>query len=205
MIWAYDPDIEAIPFDPIKAKETLASKGYTDSDGDGWLDKDGEIFKFEVLTNQGNQIRADIAVMVQAMLADIGVKVEPVLLEWTYFLERYKAREFDAVIQAWRTSTKADLAPIWSCEAAGPTGYNRVNYCNHTVDSLNSVATSLFDPSEATAPFFKAQAIIYSEQPYTFLYISPALCAVRSTFDGIEPTAISFYHNLYEWKHRNDE
>jgi peptide/nickel transport system substrate-binding protein len=199
LIWAYNPNIEPIPFDPDEARRMLAAEGFADTDGDGWLDKDGERFEFEIMTNYGNQIRMDTQVMVQEMLRKVGIKARPLALEWTVFLERYKANDFDAVVQAWRIGTKADLSPIWSCEARRVGGYNRVDYCNPTVDSLNALAASILDFEEARPLFYRVQEIIYEEQPYTFLYTLQALNAISRRIEGAKPDAISVYHNLHEW------
>jgi peptide/nickel transport system substrate-binding protein len=199
-LWAYNDKIKPIPYDPEGAKRILAEEGFTDSDGDGWLDRDGQRFEFEIMTNQGNQIRNDIQVMVQEQLSLIGVKADPLILEWTVMLERHKASDFEAVISAWRVGTKVDLAPIWGCESRKPGGYNRVDYCNAEVDRLNATACGILDFYEAKPLFFKAQEIIYDEQPYTFLYNPHALLALQDRFEGARPDAISMYHNLHEWR-----
>jgi peptide/nickel transport system substrate-binding protein len=199
MIWAYKPDINALPFDPELARKLLAEEGFIDRDGDGWLDRDGKRFEFDLVTNYGMQIRVDTQIMVQEMLREIGVKVNPMALEWTVMLDRIKAGDFDAMVNAWRIGTKADLAPIWSCEARRPGGYNRVNYCNSTVDSLNAIATRILDFEEARPLFHRVQEMIYEDQPYTFLYVQHALNALDRRFGGARPDAIGMYHNLYEW------
>jgi peptide/nickel transport system substrate-binding protein len=137
--------------------------------------------------------------MVQEHLREIGVKVDPVILEWTVMLERYKACDFDAVVNAWRVGTKIDLAPIWSCEARREGGYNRVGYCNQTVDSLNAAATAMLDFEQARPLFMRAQELIYEDQPYTFLYYTPGVFVLHGRFKGARPDAISMYHNLHEW------
>jgi len=199
-LWAYNPEIEPLPYDPGGARDLLESAGFSDTDGDGWLDRGGERFEFDLMTNQGNQIRNDIQVMVQEQLGKIGVKVNPLVLEWTVMLERHKASDFEAVVTAWRVGTKVDLGPIWSCEARREGGYNRVDYCNPTVDSLNAEATAMLDFERARPLFHRAQRIIYEEQPYTFLYNPHALLALSSRFEGAKPDAISMYHNLHEWR-----
>jgi peptide/nickel transport system substrate-binding protein len=205
LIWAYNPDIEPLPYDPERALKLLEKEGFTDTDGDGFLDRKGERFEFELLTNHGSQVRTDIQVMVQEMLRKIGVKVNPVQLEWTVMLERHKASDFEAIITAWRTGTKADLAPIWSCEARKKGGYNRVDYCNSRVDSLNQLATATLDFDRARPLFHKAQEIIYYEQPYTFLYFAHTIFVLNRKFGGAEPDAISCFHNLHEWYLREEE
>jgi peptide/nickel transport system substrate-binding protein len=199
LIWAYNPHIEPLPHDPERARELLAEEGFTDSDGDGWLDRNGETFEFELLTNYGNQVRSDIQVMVQEMLRKVGIKVNTSALEWLVYLDRLKSSDFDAVVHAWRVGTKADLSPIWSCEARKEGGYNRVNYCNPVVDSLNALAAGILDFEEAKPLFYRAQEIVYGDQPYTFIYTPHALAAVNRRFKNVHPDPIGMYHFLYEW------
>jgi len=199
IIWSYNPNIEPLPYDPELARRILAEEGFIDRDGDGWLDRDGSRFEFDLVTNYGNQIRIDTQIMVQEMLREVGVKVNALALEWTVMLDRIKAGDFDAMVNAWRVGTKADLSPIWSCEARRPGGYNRVGYCNERVDSLNARACRMLDFDEAKPLFFEVQRLIYEDQPYTFLYVPHALSALNRRFGGAKPDPIGMYHNLHEW------
>ena len=199
LIWAYNPHIQPLPYDPERARQLLADEGFIDRDGDGWLDRDGRRFEFDLITNYGNQIRIDTQIMAQEMLREVGVKVNALALEWTVMLDRVKDGDFDAMVNAWRIGTKADLAPIWSCEARKPGGYNRTGYCNEKVDSLNALASSMLDFEKAKPIFFEAQELIYEDQPYTFIYVQHALSALDRRFAGAKPDPISMYHNLHEW------
>jgi len=199
LIWAYNPNIKPVPFDPVKAGEILAEEGFSDTDGDGWLDRDGQRFEFELLTNYGNQTRNDIQVMVQEMLRKVGIKVNPILLEWTVMMDRVRSSNFETMVHAWRVGTKADLSPIWACKSRRKGGYNRIDYCNPTVDSLNAEACRILDFDKAQPLFYQAQELIYEEQPYTFLYVPRQLNALNERFKGAEPNAIGMYRNLYEW------
>lgn len=199
IIWAYNPGIEPIPYDTAAARRILAEEGFRDTNGDGWLERDGKRFEFELITNYGNQLRSDIQVMVQEMLRKVGVKVNPVALEWTVFLERVKSGNYDAQVNAWRVGTKADLSPIWGCGARASGGFNRVNYCNPLVDSLNAEAAGMLDAEKAKPLFYRAQELIYDDQPYTFLNLQRARNVVHARFKGVKQDAISVYHYLQDW------
>jgi peptide/nickel transport system substrate-binding protein len=199
IIWAYNPDIKPVPYDTAGARRILAEEGFRDVNGDGWLEKNGKRFEFELLTQYGNQLRSDIQVMVQDMLRKVGVKADPVTLEWTVFLDHVKSGNYDAQVAAWRVGTKADLSPIWSCEARGPKGYNRVNYCNPLVDSLNVVAGEMLDFEKAKPILYRVQELIYNDQPYTFLNVQRARNVVDARFKDVKPDAISMYHYLQDW------
>ena len=53
-----------------------------DADGDGILEKNGNPFEFEIVTNHSAQLRVDIATMVEAYLKKIGVKANIRTLEF---------------------------------------------------------------------------------------------------------------------------
>ena len=199
IIWAYNPNIEPVPFDTAGARRIFAEEGFRDTNGDGWLEKNGKRFEFDLITNHGQQLRSDILVMVQDMLRKTGIKVNVAALEWTIFLERIKSGNYDAQLNAWRVGGKADLAPIWSCEARGPVGYNRVDYCNPLVDSLNAAATGMLDFDEAKPLFWRIQELVYDDQPYTFLNVQRARNVVNRRYKDVKPDAISMYHYLQDW------
>jgi peptide/nickel transport system substrate-binding protein len=199
IIWAYNPNIKPVPFDTAGARRMLAEEGFRDTNGDGWIEKGGKRFEFDLVTNYGNQLRSDILVTVQDMLKKIGIKVNVAALEWTIFLEKVKSGDYDAQINSWRVGGKADLAPIWSCEARIPPGFNRVNYCNPLVDSLNTAATGMLDFEQAKPLFWRIQELIYEDQPYTFLNVLDARDVVHRRFRDVKPDAISMYHYLQDW------
>ncbi|HSF02904.1 MAG TPA: peptide-binding protein, partial [Solirubrobacterales bacterium] len=101
--WADNPEVKSIPFDPKRAAALLAEAGWT-RNGKGVLEKDGQRFAFELLTNQGNDERKKIAEIVQASLRELGVQVEIRVLEWAALLkEHVKKRQFDAIVLGWGT------------------------------------------------------------------------------------------------------
>ena len=72
-VWAADPNLEPLPYDPEQAKMLLAQAGWSDTDGDGVLDKDGRALSFEIMTNSSSRVRVDAAVMIQEQLRRSGV------------------------------------------------------------------------------------------------------------------------------------
>jgi len=66
--WAYNNDVKGVSCDPEKSRALLKEAGWQDTDGDGWLDKDGAIFEFTLIVNQGNTERLRCAEMVQKYL-----------------------------------------------------------------------------------------------------------------------------------------
>ena len=81
------PGVNAPGYDPDEARNLLAQAGYADSDGDGILDKEGQ--PLEIIIG-GYPQRFQLPIMAeaaQAMLADVGIKAEVLITEWSVVKE----------------------------------------------------------------------------------------------------------------------
>ncbi len=77
------PGVSAPGYNPDEARSLLAQAGYADSDGDGILDKEGQPLEIVI---GGYPQRFQLPIMAeaaQAMLADVGIKAEVLITEWT--------------------------------------------------------------------------------------------------------------------------
>ncbi|MDE2780906.1 MAG: ABC transporter substrate-binding protein [Chloroflexota bacterium] len=77
------PGVAGPGFDPELARELLSQAGYTDSDGDGLVEKDGQPLEIVI---GGYPQRFQLPIMAeaaQAMLADVGIGVDVQISEWS--------------------------------------------------------------------------------------------------------------------------
>lgn len=167
-------DLPEIPFDPEKAKKLLAEAGWTDSDGNGVLDKmiDGKKvdFKFTFLNNNNPVRRQTLLVIIDA-LKKAGIQAELQDLEWSVYLDKTKKHEFDATLAAWQlTVTPPDPFQIWHSSQSKGEGSNYVSFINKESDALLEAYRLEFDESKRIDMLKKWQKLIYDEQPYTFLW-----------------------------------
>ena len=198
--WAYNPNVKKYSYDPDKAKILLAEVGWKDTDGDGILDKDGTPFTFEIITNQGNEVRAKCAEIIQRRLADIGMKVKIRIIEWAAFINEFiNKRRFDATILGWTVTLDPDLYDVWHSSKTKPGELNFISYKNEEVDNLLEKGRTTFDRAERKRCYDRIQEIFAEEQPYTFLYVPDALPIISARFRGIEPAPLGIGYNFIKW------
>ena len=198
IIWAHNPNLQAFPYDPEKARQYLAEEGWRDTDGDGWLDKDGQRFSFTLKTNKGNQLRTDAMVLLQDMFKEVGVEVKPNILEWTILVGDMNTKNFEATMMGWTSGTKMDMTTIWHSESINDK-YNFVSYANPEFDRLNDAAMFEMDGEKAKEMWWEAQAVIARDQPYTFLFSRQQLNVVHKRFQNVQMETVAWFYNLDQW------
>ncbi|MBN2282325.1 MAG: peptide-binding protein [Deltaproteobacteria bacterium] len=198
--WPYNPDVKRYPYDPGKAKELLKEAGWEDHDGDGVLDRDGRPFEFEIITNQGNEMRAKCAEIIQRRLSELGITVKIRVIEWAAFINEFiNKKKFDSTILGWTITLDPDLYDVWHSSKTKPGELNFISYRNEEVDRLIEEGRSTFDREERKRCYDRIQEILAEEQPYTFLYVPDALPIINSRFQGIEPAPIGIGYNYIKW------
>lgn len=200
--WAFCDTIRPLPYDPQKALRILNAEGWKDSNGDGWLEKNGKPFRFELMTNYGNPVRRDLAVLLQAQLKKIGVDAQIQFYDWSIFLDRFRQGSYDAVLSAWRVSSKLELRSFWHSKSIR-NGFNRFYYENLKVDSLIDKVEQISDQKKAKGLWWQLQSIIYRDQPVLFLYVPDRVIAYRNCLKKPDFHPLSTYYFLYKWEWRH--
>ncbi len=187
----YDKDLPRYPFDPEKALELLREAGWSDTDGDGVLDKviDGKTtpFRFEIKINSGNPTRKAVALTLQDELQKHGIVATVRELDWTVFLDDVQTHKFDAVILGWAMSVgEPDAYQVWHSSQADNQGSNFISFRNRRVDQILEQYRREFNEKKRIQLYREFQEILSDEQPYTFLFVNKSVEAVQRRFHGVE-------------------
>lgn len=168
-----NPKVKAIPFDPKKASSLLEKAGWTDSDGDGVLDKavGGQKTPFRFTMMYANKDTEKYWTLYQEDLKKAGIQMELKLLEWNAFVKFLDEGNFDALTLAWGGGS-VDLDPkqIWHCSSAVKGGSNFIGYCNPKVDHLIEKAREELDKKKRVAILQEVYQLIAEDAPYAFLF-----------------------------------
>jgi peptide/nickel transport system substrate-binding protein len=193
--------IEPLPYNQQQARQLLASAGWTDSDNDGLLDREGTPFQFTLLVNSANGMHRDLATVMQQRFRELGVGVELRTVEFQTLLQQHKARDYEAVISNWTLDTfKVDPTPLFTCEQARQAGSaNRAGFCDPTIDGLIERGLRTSDVGEATRIWADFSRRLQEQQPITFLFWSEDLAGVGERVQNVETDVRSKIVNIDRW------
>jgi peptide/nickel transport system substrate-binding protein len=198
--YAYAPDeiTTKYSYDPDKAKSLLAEAGWTDSNGDGVVDKDGESLSFEMLYPSGSSEWDQLLAYVQDAWREIGVAATP------------RALEFPALIEATTTNPTFEIAfyrfswdatfiqdAMFGCNQY-QVGFNDMKYCNPKEDELNAEAKGTFDEASRRNLLIQAENIVNDEQPIAVLLFEQGHAAYSDKLQNYKPNTWGIDLN-YVW------
>ncbi len=198
-MWAFNRNLPVIPHDPAAARVALAEAGWEDSNGDGILDREGKRLEFEILFPATNPTRRDLAQLISADLARVGVRARPLPVEAAAFLERQERGDFTALLAAWTEATRIELASVWMTRSETQGSYNFISYSNPEVDRLIAAARLDADLSRAKVLLDRIQELIVLDQPVTFLYERNELVGLSRRIRGANINAAGLFFNVEEW------
>ncbi len=174
-----DPNIDPLEFDLDRAKKLLAEAGWTDTDGDGLLDKviNGQRmpFEFTLLIVSNSPEYTSLSNIFKEDLLKIGVKMKVEAAEWSLMQKRMNEKKFDAFTGGWAMGWENDPYQLWhSSQADVPKGSNRVGFRNKEADEIIEKLRETFDKEKRIELFRRLHRLIYDAQAYTFLRVVKA-------------------------------
>jgi len=169
-----------LPHDPIAAKRLLGAAGWVDTDGDGMRERDGERAEFTMLAPAGGILETlDPVVYLQDQLRRVGVRMDVQPLDRGAAQQRYRNRDFDAVIRSFRFDPADLLEGDWFGEGS-PIGYENPAIVGY-LRRINATA----DSEGQDALYRGLYPIFRREVPVTFLFPWAETFAVRNWIKGI--------------------
>ena len=191
----YNEEIEPWPYDPDGALELLAEVGWERNDH-GFLEKDGQEFRFELIIRADSPTDEQIATVFQESLRRAGIRLRIRRLEWASLLQQVDSRDFDAVRLGWSMPPDPDPFQVWH-SSQSERGSNHVGFVNEEADAIIEEARQTFDDEHRTELYRRFHEIVHEEQPYTFLFCMEVLLAVDNRFHGI--TIYPYGPDSREW------
>jgi len=190
-----DPTLSPLARDLPAARQLFADAGWSDTDGDGWLDRGGERLAFTLLYMAGHERREAAGVILQEQLAEAGVQVTLQPVERLALFERLRGGDFEAALSGWAMGLRVKPSRFW--KAGGP--YNFVGYDDPEVDDLIARGEATADPALADPIWRELQRELHEDQPYLFLFWSDEVAVVDPRIRDARITPVAAFEDLHRW------
>ncbi len=187
----HDPNLKPREYNVEKAKSLLKEVGFEDRDGNGVLeDKEGNPFEFKVTYFQDNEDTKRMILLLKDLFAKANVKLIPNPQEWPVMLEMLTKKNFEVITLAWTSGIETDIFQMFHGSQAKTNGDNFINYKNPELDKLIDEARASVDPEKRMPLWQKAEAIMYEDQPYTFLFRRKTLAFLDKRISNLKLTKL---------------
>ncbi len=198
--WAYDPSTDGgLPYDPEAAKKLLDEAGWIDRNGDGVRENaDGVRLAFTIKYNQGQQNRQQIAEIMQAQLAKVGIEATPEVLDWATLGDQLTRRDFDGVVMSLVADFKLDDTNLFASSLSDLSMAFSGTH-NATLDSLLPQLAQTIDHAKARPLWVRYQKVLAQEQPYTFFYFPDRLDGVSKRVENVKMDSRGDWLNTKDW------
>jgi peptide/nickel transport system substrate-binding protein len=195
-MWAYNPEVQPIPYDPTAAQKELNSLGWLDTNGDGSLDKGGKPLKIDMVIFAGSGTSALFAQLYQSDLKKIGVDLVITQLDGTTGIKRLLSGNFQAGYLSWDLDPDPDPFQILHSSQIPPTGQNYVYYHSPEADKLMEQGRATFDQKKRIEIYHRLQQVLADDQPYAWTVQVSVKWAVNRRVHGVKESS---GWGLYNW------
>ena len=154
-------------------------------------------------TNAGNEIRENIAVILQETLEENGFAIELDIIDFGTVVEKLLGQSYDAVIIGWTgVGSDPDDRSLFSIQNDEPgAGFNFVSFSNEQFEAnLNDGVAVAGCSEDDRAPFYlENQEIFKEEAVYAVLYVPLATVVFNDRLGGTDPGPWTTTWNIEDW------
>jgi peptide/nickel transport system substrate-binding protein len=167
----YDESTPVPPRDVEAARAKMEEAGVSDASVELLVPTDAE--------------RQQVAQMIQAMVAEIGIDVEIRATELMSLLDTAQQGNFEAHLVGWsgRVDPDLNITPMLGCGASG----NDAHYCSEELEAALSEARAVPEVEERQDRYAEALQILLRDLPIVYLSHSQWIYAHDSSIEGFDP------------------
>lgn len=161
-----DSYVKAAEYNIDNARNLLAQSGWKDTDGDGYVDKNGEKLTLRWLTYPSRQELPLLAENVQASLKQIGIEVK--INCTANHLDYVKKGEWDIYASAFVCAPTGDPEYFFTTHCLKNSSKNRGGYYNEQLEQLEEQLSTTFDIEGREQLGIKMTQIILDDNAFIF-------------------------------------
>ena len=190
--WAYEPGVQATPFDVAEAERLLDEAGWRRASAGAIRTKDGAPLRVEITNIAGQADRAQVVQAVQSFWRAVGVQAEVREIDAASFPPTLSGGEYQAAYGFFGEAQE----PVWNLWL----GTNWQRYGNaEALDLLRTYGATIDrDARRALAQEFQKQAAV--DLPVLILAARPLIAVAGNALEGFDPTTTSSLWNVGTWR-----
>jgi peptide/nickel transport system substrate-binding protein len=192
----HNPDVPGVAYDPQLSAEMLDRAGWALA-SDGVRAKGGVRFAFTMLNRAGTADRIAIAQVIQAQLKEVGVEVSFETLENAAWTQRWRSRQWEALVSAWFLPADPAITGLYLCD--GPN--NMTGFCDPELDELMERSDRYLDLAQRKEWLDRAQVALAETARMLPIYYNVSPEVVSDMITGYQGSGTNFgsFWNLWEW------
>jgi peptide/nickel transport system substrate-binding protein len=213
---AYNSPNTTYEFNLDKAAALLDEAGWTDTDGDGVRDKDGEELSV-VFQTASNAIRQQTQEIVKEDLEKIGVAVRIEVIDSGAFFDSQRSTtktlwHFYADLEEYQTGNRSpdpgSYMETWTCSGIpqmdnGWQGLNLARWCSAEYDALAEQSGTELDPETRRQILIQMNDLLINDGVVIPLVSTAQVAGASNTLEGIDPTPWdSELWNIKDWRRK---
>ena len=189
--FAFNADID-FQTDVEQAKQYLADAGYTDTDGDGYVDKDGKNLSFEITTYNMHPELPSMMLIMASELEKAGIQTTTNILDGG--MDKFAGEgNYDLILYGGYTGNTSDPATKLNAffKTGGSTNYN--GYSNPDVDAMLEKLDNCPVGDERNQIAIDIQEKVAEDVPVIYLIDSQFHAAVIDELANYAPYGGDYY------------
>ncbi len=199
--WAYNLDVQPLPFDPQKAKQMLEAAGFRQG-SDGIMERNGEKLSLvlKVPIEKESEAVKRVVLAFKNSLRKVGVDIKVEFKEWLAWKEDiFLKHDFDIIFASWVFDDSADISSLFHSSEIGAWKNNFGAYSNPEVDSLIVESKLTLDHEKRRTIYRRLHAMLSEENPYTFLWTLTNYAAYHKKLRHVAIHPYKFFSFADEW------
>lgn len=183
--------LQAPIYDLSKAKALLAEAGYVDTDGDGYVEKDGKPLVIRWLTYTSRQELPLLAEMAQSSLKEIGIKVEVNATD--SYQSSLKQGNFDIFVKAFVTAPTGEGSYYFKTNVLPGAVDNVGSYVNERISELDKQLDQTVDPVARQAIFQEMTQQVLNDSAFVYVAFLKMNLVTKATVSHFEAYPSDYY------------
>jgi peptide/nickel transport system substrate-binding protein len=200
--WAYNLDIEPVPYSPEMANSLLDRAGFTERTKEGVRKRGSYQLKFQMVVpiSKENETTKRVILAFQNYLKDVGIEIEIKWLEWKSWTDAvFVIHDFDIIYADWLFDDSFDISSLFHSREIGRGKNNFGSYKNPEVDALLDESRTTLDIEKRRTIYKNLHKILADDMPYTYLWTLTNYAAYNRKLRRVDVHPTRFFTYIRDW------